>query len=47
MRLQDTIDELTQRVAGLEEERDFFKELRSPDRPADLAPPDGEADATV
>ena len=46
MRLQDTIDELTLRVAVLEEERDFFKELVSPDRPAGLAPPDGEAGAT-
>ena len=42
MRLQDTIDELTLRVAVLEEERDFFKELG----PAGLAPPDGEAGAT-
>ncbi|MDE0898689.1 MAG: hypothetical protein OSA81_06710 [Longimicrobiales bacterium] len=41
IRLQDTIDELTQRIVDLEEERDFFKELRSPDSPAGLASPDG------
>ena len=39
--LQDTIDELTQRIVVLEEERDFFKELRSPDSPAGLAATDG------
>lgn len=33
LRLQEAIDELSSRVTLLEEERDFYRELRAPDEP--------------
>ena len=41
MRLQEVIDDLSQRVQLLEEERDFFKELRAPDTPHEIGPTPG------
>ncbi len=46
-RIRDTVDDLGGRLARLEEERDFYKELLdSPRRRDAISPPNVEADAS-
>ena len=46
-RIRDTVDDLGGRLARLEEERDFYKELLdSPGRRGAISPPDLEEDAS-